>query len=102
MVTGMMADRERVEAWYSGHVQGVGFRQRTLRIAADFNVFGEVRNLSDGRVELQAEGSRAELLGFLRAIDESLGSFIRGKQVDWSEATGAYSGFHVAPDRFVG
>ena len=97
-----MADRQRVEAWYSGHVQGVGFRQRTRSVAADFEVAGEVRNLSDGSVELMAEGPRAELAGFLQAIDEALGGFIRGKRVEWTAAIGEFTDFHVGPDRFVG
>lgn len=101
-VNDLQAVRQRVDVWYSGHVQGVGFRQRTRTIAVEFAVDGEVRNLSDGRVELRAEGSPAELTRFLRAVDESLGGFIRGKQVEWSAATGSHPGFCVAPDRFVG
>ena len=112
----MMAKQQRVEAWYSGHVQGVGFRQRTRQLAADFAVVGEVRNLSDGRVELTAEGPRSELEGFLRAVDETLGEFIRGRRVEWtrtesgrtesvqtegSTAKSRFTGFHVAPDRLV-
>ncbi len=106
-----MAEQQRVEAWYSGHVQGVGFRQRTRQLAADFAVVGEVRNLSDGRVELTAEGPRSELEGFLRAVDETLGEFIRGRRVEWtrtesartecSTAKSRFTGFHVAPDRLV-
>jgi acylphosphatase len=107
----MMAEQQRVEVWYSGHVQGVGFRQRTRQLAADYAVVGEVRNLSDGRVELTAEGPRSELEGFLRAIDETLGEFIRGRRVEWtrtesartecSTANGRFTGFHVASDRLV-
>lgn len=96
------AVRQSVQVWYSGHVQGVGFRQTTRSIAAEFAVDGAVRNLSDGRVELRAEGAPAELKHFLRAVDESLGGFIRGKQVEWSAATGSQPGFCVAPDRYVG
>ncbi len=53
---------------YTGRVQGVGFRYSVKQIAASYEVIGWVRNLPDGRVELQAGGSREEVEGFLQAI----------------------------------
>ena len=47
--------------FYSGHVQGVGFRYTVKSVAAGFEVNGTVRNLPDGRVELVAEGDSGEL-----------------------------------------
>jgi acylphosphatase len=68
---------------YSGRVQGVGFRYTTKQIASGFDVTGWVKNLPDGRVELQAMAHDAdELDAFLRDIDESnLGSLIKEKEV---------------------
>lgn len=40
----------------SGRVQGVGFRHFTMRQAQDLQLSGYVKNLSDGRVEVVAEG----------------------------------------------
>lgn len=64
---------------YSGHVQGVGFRYTVKRIATGFEVTGWVRNLPDGRVELQAMSQEAdELEEFLSAVeDSSLGGNIK-------------------------
>jgi acylphosphatase len=64
---------------YSGRVQGVGFRYAVKRIAGGYEVTGHVRNLPDGRVELQAMSHDAgELDAFLEAIQESsLGGNIR-------------------------
>jgi acylphosphatase len=82
--------------FYSGHVQGVGFRYTVRSVAAGFEVTGTVRNLPDGRVELVAEGPRGELEAFQRAIREAgLEHFIRNEDVDWSEATGEFRGFEI-------
>ena len=67
-----------VEVFYEGRVQGVGFRYSVRQIAKGFNVIGWVRNLTDGRVELQANGESEEVDAFLEGILQSeLGSFIR-------------------------
>ncbi len=59
------------QVFYSGHVQGVGFRYTVKQFAKGFDVTGWVRNLADGRVELQASGDRGELAAFLDAIANS-------------------------------
>jgi acylphosphatase len=81
---------------YSGHVQGVGFRYTVKSVAAGFELTGSVRNLSDGRVEMLAEGVREELKAFLQAIrDSGLDHFIEKEEVSWSEAQNAYRGFEI-------
>ena len=54
--------------WYSGRVQGVGFRITVCRVATGYEVTGTVSNLPDGRVELIAEGTREELEAFGQGI----------------------------------
>jgi len=89
--------RRRVNILYSGQVQGVGFRYTVRKVAAGFEVTGTVSNLPDGRVELVAEGDRAELNAFRQAIrDEGLDHFIQDEQVDWSEAQGGLRGFEIS------
>ena len=61
--------KERRRVYYSGQVQGVGFRYTTHRLAQGFEVTGYVRNLDDGSVELLAEGEPAGLNRFLEAIE---------------------------------
>ena len=65
------------QVFYEGHVQGVGFRYTVRHIAKGFDVVGSVKNLPDGRVELQASGEADEVRAFLQAIrDSELGSLI--------------------------
>jgi acylphosphatase len=88
--------RSRMQIFYSGHVQGVGFRYSVKTVAKGFEVTGIIRNLMDGRVELVAEGSREELEAFRGAIPEAgLARFIRDEAVSWSEAEGAFRGFEI-------
>lgn len=88
--------RERVTVFYSGRVQGVGFRYTAKTQALGFDVQGTVRNLSDGRVELIAEGERDELEAFLEAVRESaVGGFVRGEDVGWSAAKQDLRGFEI-------
>ena len=45
----------RKHFYFSGHVQGVGFRFQACRIARGLGLTGYVQNLWDGRVEAQGE-----------------------------------------------
>jgi len=82
--------------YYSGRVQGVGFRYATKAVATGFEVTGTVRNLDDGRVELIVEGNKAELESFQHAIQDSeVGRFIRNEAVSWTDAKNEFRGFEI-------
>ncbi len=57
--------------FFSGRVQGVGFRYSTKQLAKGFDVLGWVRNLGDGRVELQIMGDEEELDEFIQEMHDS-------------------------------
>jgi acylphosphatase len=82
---------------YSGRVQGVGFRYSTKQIASGYEVVGTVKNLPDGRVEMQVMSQDAdELADFLAAIDESnLGSLIKEREVSTIPALVGQRGFSI-------
>src|SRR5437762_5621731 len=75
-----------LQVFYEGHVQGVGFRFTVRHIAKGFDVTGWVRNLPDGRVELQVTGEEDEVRAFVdRIADSELHSLIRKQTENRSE-----------------
>jgi acylphosphatase len=93
---GMLQGRQRMQIFYSGRVQGVGFRYTTKKLARGYELTGTVRNLPDGRVELVAEGAREELEAFRTGVQESeLGNFIRNEEIHWGEVKNEYRGFEI-------
>ena len=87
----------RLRVYFSGRVQGVGFRYTVRMLSLEFDVTGWVKNLEDGRVEMLAEGERSELEAFQAAIHNAgLRRFIRDNQVHWSEGTGEFREFEIA------
>jgi len=60
-----------LQIFFEGNVQGVGFRWSVKHVAKGFDVIGWVRNLPDGRVELQASGEENEVRAFITAIGQS-------------------------------
>jgi acylphosphatase len=56
---------------YEGRVQGVGFRFSVKSISTGYDVVGSVKNLIDGRVELEIQGEESEVEEFLKAILDS-------------------------------
>ncbi|EFL22940.1 MULTISPECIES: acylphosphatase [Streptomyces] len=92
-----MNDNVRLTAWVRGRVQGVGFRWFTranaLRIGG---LAGFASNLSDGRVQVVAEGPRAEceqLLDWLREGDTP--GRVDGVTEIWDTPRGAYDSFEI-------
>jgi len=86
---------ERRTVYYSGRVQGVGFRYTACSLARRFEVAGYVKNLPDGRVELVVEGEAREIDRFLDELQATMQRYIVEVQMVRSEATGAFEGFEI-------
>jgi acylphosphatase len=69
-------------AYYSGRVQGVGFRFTAQHVAEGFAVTGFVRNLPDGSVEVLAEGLAEQVDGFLSALSQRMAEYIEKVRVE--------------------
>lgn len=90
-----MPDMLHESVFFSGRVQGVGFRYATLQIAKEFDVTGYVTNLPDGRVHVEAEGSPDEVKAFVSAIQERMHGYIRKTEQKSSAGTGGFQGFTI-------
>jgi acylphosphatase len=89
---------ERAQLLVTGRVQGVWYRASTRDKASSLGLAGWVRNLRDGRVEIVAEGSREDLDALVRWAHEGPPSAqVADVAVSWTEASGEFDDFEVAP-----
>jgi len=86
---------KRLHIYYSGSVQGVGFRYMAQSAARQLNVTGWAKNLEDGRVEVVCEGEAATLNEFLDRIKGIFGGYIRDAIIEPQSATGEFEGFDI-------
>jgi len=86
---------QRREIYFSGRVQGVGFRYTTRDIATRHAVTGFVQNLADGRVLLVAEGEPAELDRLVAAVNAELARHITAVDSHRRTATGEFVNFEI-------
>jgi len=95
----MSAAREanvRAHILVSGRVQGVGYRAFAHRVASQRGLVGGVRNLDDGRVELDVEGGKAIIEALL--LELKVGppaARVSNLAVEWSPASERFSQFSV-------
>jgi acylphosphatase len=87
--------RNQREIFFSGRVQGVGFRYTTRSLASGFEVTGFVRNMPDGRVQLILEGSDEEMNNFLVELHKELGGYIFHQTETVRPASGKFLGFEI-------
>lgn len=81
--------------FFSGRVQGVGFRYQTVQVAKEFEVSGWVMNLPDGRVQLEAEGRASEVRDFVTAVQERLEGYIRKVEQTNQTRPPQFAGFSI-------
>jgi acylphosphatase len=87
----------RAHLFISGMVQGVFFRTSTKSEATRLGVQGWVRNLSDGRVELIAEGEKLDVEKLIVWCHRGpVGARVINVDSQWESYTGEYSSFSVA------
>ena len=87
---------QRVHLVIRGRVQGVGFRWFAATRAQAAHVAGFVRNLPDGSVEVEAEGSKDALVRLVRELKRGPKSaVVTDVSETWSESDPRHRGFEV-------
>ena len=81
--------------YYSGDVQGVGFRATAASLARAYPVHGWVRNLADGRVELYVDGSPETVAAYLGRLRRAMSDYIRDVETAEREADPSIHGFRI-------
>jgi acylphosphatase len=88
-----------LQVFYEGNVQGVGFRWSVRHAAKGFDITGWVRNLPDGRVELQVTGEEDEVRAFLDSITQGeLHALIRKQTENRLDKPVTARGFEIRHD----
>jgi acylphosphatase len=85
----------RREIYYSGNVQGVGFRYTTCHLASRYELTGFVRNLPDRRVQVVVEGALSEIRALSEDIARTMEGYVRKTEVRDLDATGEFDGFGI-------
>jgi len=87
--------KKRVHVFYTGRVQGVGFRFTAEDLARDLGVCGWVKNLRNGGVEVVAEAEEEVLKDFLGRINQYFTQYIQDADIKWLLATGEFKDFGI-------
>lgn len=96
---GLMNDPDStffLTAYFSGHVQGVGFRYSTAQLAKGYEVTGFVKNLVDGRVELEIEGDEKECRQMLASVQDELDAYVRKTEVADGQRSKRFTTFKIS------
>ena len=83
----------RKHIYYSGRVQGVGFRFSAVRVAAGYDVGGYVSNMPDGRVEVVVEGVENQIELFLADLADTMSGYVREVKEQTEPFTGSFRDF---------
>lgn len=89
----------RVHIFVSGMVQGVFFRLTTMRKALEIGVYGWVKNLRDGRVEIVCEGEKDKVNRLVEWCKKGPeGSFVTNTDISWEKYAGEFETFQIVYD----
>lgn len=87
--------KKQAHVYYSGRVQGIGFRYTLQDMANCQKVWGWVKNLDDARVEVFAEAEEDTLNSFLQQVKQKFFQQIKDVNIEWLPASGEFRDFSV-------
>lgn len=90
-----MAEVHHGEVYFSGRVQGVGFRYAAFQVAKEFEVAGFVENLPDGRVRVEVEGPAEDVAAYIAAVEERMHGYVRKTERSFRSRPPQFLGFVI-------
>ncbi|MFH1767646.1 MAG: acylphosphatase [Candidatus Omnitrophota bacterium] len=90
-----MEEAEQAHVYFTGRVQGVGFRFTARFLAQRYAIKGWVRNLPDGRVELLAQSQTKKVIQFLDNLRGDFKGYITNEETQWRKADNDLDEFRV-------
>jgi acylphosphatase len=87
--------KKQAHIYYSGQVQGIGFRYTFQDIANYHKVLGWVKNLDDARVEAMAQAEEEALNVFLQQVNHHFSHYIKEVNLEWLPPSGEFRDFKV-------
>jgi acylphosphatase len=86
---------KRLHIFFSGSVQGVGFRFTAVSVARPLDLKGWVKNLSSGEVEIVAEGEEPLLKKFVAQLQHRFSDHIADTSVRWEDPSAEFKEFGI-------
>ena len=80
---------------FTGHVQGVGFRFTSLRIARRYSLVGYVKNIPGSSVEMLIQGPPNNVQACIRDISEAFDGHIKQTNIKDITPTATYTAFDI-------
>jgi acylphosphatase len=92
----MGEEKVAAEIFVSGRVHGVGYRFFVENAAVELGLKGYCRNLADGRVQIEVEGSRKDLEELINGLRKGPSrARVTDVQVSFSPAQGKFTVFTI-------
>ena len=85
-----------VQVIFKGHVQGVGFRYTTGRIARQYDLNGYVKNLPNASVEAMFQGTETNIQACINEIQDAFNGYIRETKSTDKPVNPQYHDFRIA------
>jgi len=91
-----MPEKSRAHIFVSGLVQGVFYRAEARERAKKLGLFGWVRNLADGRVEVLVEGEKSKIEKLIEWLNQGPQlAQVEKVEVEWEDFKGEFDDFEI-------
>ena len=87
--------KKTVHIFFSGMVQGVGFRFTTRAVANRYRINGWVKNTYDSRVEIIAQGKKEDIDDFVDDLKQEFSRHVSDVDITQIEPSDDYNSFQI-------